>query len=273
MHERFEELLQAISVNTWARILDSEHCISFGDAELYMNLSALRRIFHGITQQIIGNGIHDMMVEHHLVSFIRCHKVCLQLLLLDCIPEVLVDITYKTHDFAWLNLQTQVACIDFAELHELVNQLAQSAHTTFRCLNGFSLTAPGLFKFIYGTADNCHRCAELMSNLSKEVGTEFRNFLFEQYLLAHFESLTLLAVEDISAGTYYKNIKQPSPPGVVPRLTNNDAKCSLVSIFASTQVEHIPAWRQTTIVDTMLRRRLTPVVIDSFEIELIHGAP
>ena len=103
MHKRLKEFLFTSLVYAWAGILDNELQFPVVSLQTDTDSSMLWRILNGIAKQIIGNRIQDMTVEHCIISLIEWSIGQCELFLLGGIPEILVYVTHKTNDIAFLN--------------------------------------------------------------------------------------------------------------------------------------------------------------------------
>ena len=279
VHEWLEQTLLLLFRDTRAAIRDddAEHILSLISLHPYRHLASCRRIFHGIGEEVIYHGLHDVAVAGHLVLLLEYLIVHHDVFLLGCIPEILVDVAHEAHDIhACQHLKAQAVGIDFTELHQLGNEARQSLGTPHRRLHRSPRYGSRLLvhNLAHGTLDDGERRAELMGYMREEVDAEVVHLLLHLHALMQLELLLAVAHHIVAHHGYHQQISHPRIPHVVPWLRDMNLQRALIRPLVApahrTEMEHVVARQQGVVAHRILVGYGIPTFIHALQIILVN---
>ena len=236
------------------------------------HLSLLGRVFHGVGEQVVDDGLHSLWVESHVERLGKGHEVIVQMLLCGHAPEVLVDVAEEGDDVAALDLQPDVARVEAPEFEELVDEAHESVYAALCRLYVLARGLLGFGDVLYRIGEHGEGRAELVGDVGEERGAHLGELFLHLHLLVESQPLTCAARDVEDDGGNEREVERPSPPRVVPRLADVDGEHTLRShgvLRHGTHVEDVGAGGEIGVFGVGCGCHRSPLMVDALHIILV----
>ena len=270
LNEPCEQLLLLLFRHAHARVFhqDGQFALCLQQAHPHHDGTFARCILKCVAQQVVHDFIDVATVYIGNVFLGERHKLQTHLAVLRHIVETHGDVAQEADDIGLLQPERQLAVVQLVELQQLVDESQQPVGAALHVAQGLLQRRRQIARLahtFHRTLNEGERCAELVADVHEEVLLELADFFFHADAVAHGVGHLQQANDVPGNAAHHSQIDQPGPPGVPPRLTDDDThRGFLVGVAARySHTESVFPRMQILIHGLILPGGQTPLAVES----------